>query len=98
MACPTTPKKILLRRDTATNWSLINPILEQGEIGIEIDTNSVKIGNGISNWNALGYFTGNTGPTGPTGPRGQDASGIFDGGSPSSTYAGQPAIDFGGVV
>jgi hypothetical protein len=35
------------------------------------------------------------GPTGPTGP--SSGSGVFDGGSPGSTYATDPVIDFGGV-
>ncbi len=44
--------RILLRRDTASNWVLNNPILLSGEIGIESDTNKFKIGNG-SRWNAI---------------------------------------------
>jgi hypothetical protein len=45
---------------------------------------------------------GATGPastvTGPTGPAGQSADGVFDGGTPYSTYSSDPTIDFGGVV
>ena len=39
-------KKILLRRDTRTNWDLNNPYLEEGEIGVILEgTNStIKIG------------------------------------------------------
>ena len=44
--------RILLRRDTASNWVLNNPILLSGEIGIESDTNKFKIGNG-SRWNSI---------------------------------------------
>jgi hypothetical protein len=90
MACPTVPKKLQLRRDTAAVWTLANPILAEGEIGIETDTNSVKIGNGIAHWNDLVYFNGGSG--------GSATSGIVDGGDPSSTYVGDPVIDFGGVV
>lgn len=47
---------IQLRRDTATNWALNNPILAEGEKGIEIDTNKEKTGDGTSEWNSLTYF------------------------------------------
>lgn len=87
MACPTVPKKLQLRRDTAANWTSANPILAEGEMGIETDTNLIKIGNGIATWTELAYFTG-----------GSATSGIVDGGDPSSTYVGDPVIDFGGVV
>ena len=45
--------KIQLRRDTAQNWYLANPILKSGEIGIETDTLKFKVGNGSSRWNAI---------------------------------------------
>jgi len=47
--------KILLRNDTATNWSTENPVLGKGEVGIEINTNKFKIGDGITAWNSLNY-------------------------------------------
>ena len=47
--------KIQLRRDTATNWTTVNPILAQGEPGVELDTNKWKIGNGTSTWAVLQY-------------------------------------------
>jgi hypothetical protein len=56
--------RIMLRRDTAANWVANNPILALGEIGIEIDTNSIKIGNGVTVWGSLGYFGGAGGETG----------------------------------
>jgi hypothetical protein len=49
--------RIQLRRDTLLNWSTVNPILAEGEFGIEQDTNKIKIGDGITNWNSLVYFT-----------------------------------------
>jgi hypothetical protein len=55
-------RRILLRRDTAFNWSQINPALRQGEIGIELaDQDStggggrIKIGDGFTSWNDLSY-------------------------------------------
>ena len=49
-------KKILFRRDTSSNWASANPILAAGEIGLESNTNKIKLGNGSTRWNALGYF------------------------------------------
>ena len=53
--------RIQLRRDTALNWSAANPILAQGEMGFESDTNQFKIGDGTSSWNDLTYFSGGGG-------------------------------------
>ena len=56
--------RIQLRRDTAANWTTANSILAQGEIGLETDTNRVKIGDGSTAWTSLGYFVGSPGATG----------------------------------
>lgn len=50
---------IQVRRDTAANWTSINPVLAQGEIGYETNTRFMKIGNGTSAWNSLPYFVQN---------------------------------------
>ena len=60
--------KIQLRNDTAANWKAANPVLLKGEIGIEIDTRKLKIGDGISAWTGLKYVSddlivANTNPT-----------------------------------
>ena len=47
--------KILLRNDTAANWTTNNPTLGKGELGAEIDTRKIKIGDGTTPWNSLGY-------------------------------------------
>ena len=47
--------RIQLRRDGAQQWANVNPILAQGEIGIEIDTSRIKIGDGVTPWNSLKY-------------------------------------------
>ena len=49
--------KIQLRRDTYQNWQDANPTLSSGEFGVESDTYSLKIGNGVDAWNDLDYFT-----------------------------------------
>lgn len=47
--------QIQFRNDTAANWTAANPILSQGELGLETDTGSFKIGNGTDTWTALPY-------------------------------------------
>lgn len=42
--------------DISENWTSNNPILLAGEIGIESDTNKMKVGNGVNGWNDLPYF------------------------------------------
>jgi hypothetical protein len=44
-----------LRRDTAANWTSVNPILALGEPGVETDTLKVKVGDGVTAWNSLAY-------------------------------------------
>ena len=44
--------------DTASNWTTNNPVLLAGEIGIESDTNKLKIGDGTTTWNSLSYVGG----------------------------------------
>lgn len=46
---------ILLRNDTAANWTSENPVLSKGEVGIEIDTSKFKIGDGTKDWSQLSY-------------------------------------------
>ena len=47
--------QIQLRRGTASAWSTVNPILVEGEVGLESDTNKMKVGNGTTAWNSLSY-------------------------------------------
>jgi len=50
--------QIQLRNDTAASWLAEDPILAQGEVGVELDTNRTKIGNGIDEWSDLPYADG----------------------------------------
>jgi hypothetical protein len=50
--------RIKLRRDTATNWTQNNPVLADGEPGLEVDTGRVKYGNGTTTWTQLSYGGG----------------------------------------
>ena len=48
--------RIQLKHGLAASWADKNPVLLAGEIGIETDTLKMKVGNGTSNWSALGYL------------------------------------------
>lgn len=48
---------IQARRDTAANWTSVNPVLASGEPGWESDTRKIKIGDGSTAWNSLSYET-----------------------------------------
>ena len=48
-------KRILLRRDTSSNWTSGNAVLSSGEIGYETNTGKFKIGNGSTAWTSLAY-------------------------------------------
>jgi hypothetical protein len=65
---------IQIRRGLAAQWTSANPVLAEGEMGVETDTLQVKIGDGSTAWATLPYFTqgeqGEPGPAGPTGPAG----------------------------
>lgn len=71
-------KRIRLRGDTAANWTSSDPVLASREVGLEIDTDQFKVGNGVSSWTELPYggiqgpqgIQGEQGVQGETGPQG----------------------------
>ena len=46
---------IKLKRDTEASWANVNPVLAQGEPGVEIDTGRIKIGDGVTAYANLTY-------------------------------------------
>lgn len=50
--------RIKLRRDTAANWTDADPILADGEPGLESDTGKIKYGDGTTAWTSLDYAGG----------------------------------------
>ena len=46
---------IQLRRGTAAQWTAANTVLAAGELGLETDTNKIKVGDGVVAWNTLDY-------------------------------------------
>ena len=84
--------RIQLRRGGAQEWANENPTLAQGEIGIELDTNRFKIGDGVRGWNTLPYerpieSVANTANTLVV----RDADGNFSAGSITATVIGNAA-------
>jgi len=50
------PQQIQIRRDSAADWTSANPTLAEGELGIELDTSKIKIGDGSTAWASLAYY------------------------------------------
>lgn len=75
---------IQVRRDMAANWKAANPMLAQGEQGLEIDTLQFKYGDGVRKWNDLPYAGGN-------------GNGDIDGGAAASVYGSMININCGGA-
>lgn len=48
-----------VRYDTKENWELYNPILEKGELAVEVDSGKyyLKCGDGKRDWNNLPYIS-----------------------------------------
>lgn len=47
---------IQIRRGTAADWTSNNPVLSQGEFGLETDTKKIKIGDGTTAYTSLSYL------------------------------------------
>lgn len=56
---PTTkqlPVTLIIRNATAQNWTTRNPVLAEGEFGLETNTFLIKMGDGVTTWNNLRYL------------------------------------------
>jgi hypothetical protein len=66
--------QIQFRNGTASEWTTANPVLAEGELGVELaaspEDNKFKIGDGTTTWTSLPYVTGPQGDTGATGAAG----------------------------
>lgn len=70
---------IKLRRGTAAQWTATNPVLAEGEVGLETDTRKFKVGTGAAAWNSMQYWGGSGG----------GAADFIDLGDVPASYAGQ---------
>ena len=63
--------QIQLRRATAAEWAATDPILAEGEPGVDLTSGYFKIGNGVDPWSVLVPIAeGQQGPQGEQGPQG----------------------------
>ena len=53
--------KIQFRKDTGANWSSVNPVLADGEMGLNTTDRTFKLGNGVTAWNSLTTISGPAG-------------------------------------
>lgn len=84
------------RRASSAQWLAVNPTLDAGEPGFEIDTGKLKIGNGASRWIELDYFV----PSGDVANVAPDvviSQAMIDGSLPAhiDSVAPHPAYDEG---
>ncbi len=56
--------QLLLRRGTTAEWTSANPVLADGEIGLDTSQDKFKIGDGVTAWNSLAFATGAAGSSG----------------------------------
>lgn len=49
--------RLVLRQDTEQNWQNTNPVLFVGEMGYNTTNNQFKVGDGITSWNNLDYYS-----------------------------------------
>ena len=54
---PTVSARIKCKIDTAANWTTNDPVLLNGEMGVESDTHFFKVGDGATAWRNLNYMT-----------------------------------------
>ena len=56
MATNTVKVTLQIRHDSANDWTTRNPVLAQGEYGLETDTFLIKVGDGVRDWAHLPYL------------------------------------------
>ena len=56
MATNSVRATLQIRHDTSANWLTRNPVLAQGEYGLEINTFLIKVGDGVRDWEHLPYL------------------------------------------
>jgi hypothetical protein len=90
--------RIQIRRDTSVKWAVNNPVLLSAELGYETDTTLLKIGDGSTLWNDLGYWNGNLAIE-VNGTQIVQGAGTlnFTGGVSASATGGSVTLDFSGV-
>lgn len=71
-----TGSRIQIRRGNSTFWDDENPVLHPGEPGYEKNTRRMKIGDGVTHWRELPYFTAPGSSAYPGGGGGTGSGGL----------------------
>ena len=89
--------RIQVRRGTAAAWTAANPVLAEGEPGLELGTGKIKYGDGLSTWSDLSYASSGSGGSSGGGGSSDQLSvatfGALGDGSTNDTAAIQAAIN-----
>jgi len=67
--------RIQFRRGTEAEWTSADPILAEGELGLELDTGRFKVGVGTTSWENIEYASGTQGTQGLQGLSNQGVQG-----------------------
>lgn len=54
-----------MRRHNSKEWTELNPVLSKNEGGFEEDTRKFKMGDGVTPWNELEYYSSGSRLFGP---------------------------------
>lgn len=93
--------QIQLRRGTASEWTSANPTLAAGEFGYESDTSKLKIGDGLTAWSSLAYFSAGSGDMTGVDITAGDGLDITQSNTTSGNYTATVSADLkanGGIV
>ena len=87
-----------LRRDTAANWSSANPVLAQGELGVDTTNNKIRLGDGSTAWNSLTAYPALTSAEQAALVAGKLRAGGTSGGTATTVFiqSSQPAANAAG--
>jgi hypothetical protein len=50
MATNSVKVTLQIRNDSSTDWTARNPVLGEGEFGLENNTFLIKVGDGVTDW------------------------------------------------
>lgn len=89
--------KLKIRRDNSAIWKHINPVLEQGEPAVELDTGKMKIGDGERHYIELPYTSSTTEGT-PTIAWGDITGTIASNGALATALSNKEAIANKGIA
>lgn len=88
---------IQIRKDSAASWTSVNPILADGEFGMESGTPvKIKIGDGVTAWNSLTYWSSGGGGVSLYSAEGNADFSVVNGTVheiPSSTFTADRSAD-----